>query len=295
MNERSTSSMGETLAQTLYRGMDRETLTRAYDNSGAVVDSPEWLQRWRKRSQALRAAPGHKLDMAYGSANNQKIDYFACGMPDAPLFVFLHGGYWQRNSRDMFSFVAKGPMAVGFDVAVVGYTLAPEASLSQILDECTWAIDFLLDRASSLGLTFDPRRVVAGGWSAGGHLAATLLAREHRLCGALTISGIFDLEPIFLCALNDKLGLNSDEVKHLSPMHSLAPSQPPMCVAFGADELPELQRQSRDYAEIATQAGAQVTLETLADRNHFSILDELYQQEGLLVACLQALVVERGS
>jgi arylformamidase len=270
----------------VYRGMDRDSLTRAYDNTGAVADSPAWLQRWRERSATLRARPGHTLDIAYGMGERQKIDYFSCGAPDAPLFVFLHGGYWQRNSRDMFSFVAEGPMARGFDVAVVGYTLAPEASLQQILDECTWAIDFLFDRVETLALNFNQRQVIVGGWSAGGHLAAALLAGEHRLKGALAISGIFDLEPIALCALNDKLGLSSDEAMRLSPLHRLSPRQAPACAAFGEDELPELRRQSADYALAATHVGASVSLAALPRCNHFSILEELYRKDGLLVRCL---------
>jgi arylformamidase len=270
----------------VYRGMDRDSLTTAYDNTGAVVDSPAWLQRWRERSAALRKRTGHTLDIAYGTGERQKIDYFACGTPGAPLFVFLHGGYWQRNSRDMFSFVAEGPLARGFDVAVIGYTLAPEASLQQILDECTWAIDFLFDRTETLALNFDQRQVIVGGWSAGGHLATALLAGEHRLKGALSISCIFDLEPIALCALNDKLGLGSEEAMRLSPLHRLSPRQAPVWAAFGEDELPELRRQSEDYALAATDVGASVSLAALPRCNHFSILEELYREDGLLVRCL---------
>jgi arylformamidase len=276
-------------SNSIYRGMDREALTKAYDNSGAVLDSPAWLQCWRERSDALRAKPGHTLDIAYGSGERQKIDYFACGTQHAPLFVFLHGGYWQRNSRDMFSFVAEGPMGSGFDVAVVGYTLAPQAGLQQILDECRGALDFLLDRAEALALGFDQRNVIIGGWSAGGHLAAALLTGEHRIQGALSISGIFDLEPIALCALNDKLGLSSDEAIRLSPLHSIAPSQPALCAVYGEEELHELQRQSIDYARAALAAGAHVQLESIAGCNHFSILEELYRQDGRLVRCLQTL------
>jgi arylformamidase len=272
-----------------YRGMDREALTKAYDNTGAVIDSPAWLQRWRERSAALRTKPGHTLDIAYGSGERQKIDYFACGTQHAPLFVFLHGGYWQRNSRDMFSFVAEGPMGSGFDVAVVGYTLAPQAGLQQILDECSWALDFLLDRADSLALRFDQRNVIVGGWSAGGHLAAALLTGEHRIKGALSVSGIFDLEPIALCALNDKLGLSGEEAMRLSPLHRIAPSQPALYAAYGEDELHELQRQSIDYARAALAAGADVRIESIAGCNHFSILDELYRKNGRLVRCLRTL------
>jgi arylformamidase len=273
----------------LYRGMDRATLTAAYDNTGAVQDSPLWLQRWRARSELLRAQPGHTLDIAYGSSQRQQIDFFACGAPKAPLFVFLHGGYWQRNSRDMFSFVAEGPLARGFDVAVVGYTLAPEAGLQQILDECSQALDVLFDRAEASELGFDPQNVIIGGWSAGGHLAAALLAVKSKVKGALAISGIFDLDPIALCGLNDKLGLSMEEANRLSPLHRVAASQPALCAAFGDDELPELRRQSQDYIRAALHIGAPVWLEPLPGRNHFSILEELYQPDGRLVRCLQRL------
>jgi arylformamidase len=131
--------------------------------------------------------------------------------------------------------------------------------------------------------------MIVGGWSAGGHLAAALLTGEHRIKGALSISGIFDLEPISLCALNDKLGLSYEEAVRLSPLHRIAPSQPALFAAYGEYELHELQRQSIDYVRAALGAGAHVRLESIPGCNHFSILDELYRKDGRLVRCLQTL------
>jgi arylformamidase len=289
MSEMLPADPAQTLANE-YRGMDRDALTRAYDNSGAVADSAQWLKRWSQRSADLRANPGHTLNMAYGDRERQEIDYFACGKPNRPLFVFLHGGYWQRNHRDMFSFVAEGPMAQGFDVAVVGYTLAPEATLQEMVDECSAAIRFLVDGAPEPKLEFDRTRVVVGGWSAGGHLAATLVNGDLALRGALSISGIFDLEPIWRSALNDKLGLSFDDVRRLSPLYRIEKSQPTICAAYGTEELPELQRQSTDYAQAAKAVGARVSVESLKGRDHFSILEELCRPDGKLVSLLQILV-----
>ena len=270
-----------------YRGMDRQSLGSAYDNTGAVLDSPDWLQRWRERSAVLRAGHDRLLDIPYGDGERQKLDYFACGKAQAPLFVFLHGGYWQRNSRDMFSFVAEGPLAHGFDVAVVGYTLAPQASLHAILMECHAALDYLMVADTSTGdMRFDRDQLFVGGWSAGGHLATTLSCSRTDIRGVLSISGIFDLEPVALCALNDKLQLSMEEAALLSPLHRVASSQTTVCAAVGTRELPELQRQSQNYLEAARSVNAPVWMEPIPDRNHFSILDELYLSDGKLVQAL---------
>src|SRR5215470_692548 len=118
----------------VYRGMDRVALDKAYNNSEAVADSPDWLARWRARSAEIRAAEGARLDLAYGQRPRAKLDYFSCGARQAPLFVFIHGGYWQRNEKETFGFVADGPRAHGIDVALPGYTLAPQARLTDIVE-----------------------------------------------------------------------------------------------------------------------------------------------------------------
>src|SRR5215831_11163406 len=157
-------------ATAIYRGMDRVALDAAYNNGAAVADSADWLVRWRELSAAVRASPRARLDIPYGSRPRARFDYFPCGAARAPLFVFIHGGYWQRNDKDMFAFLADGPRAHGIDVAVVGYTLAPEARLTDIVGEIRQALSVLRDRADEFG--FDRDRLFVGGWSAGGHLTA---------------------------------------------------------------------------------------------------------------------------
>lgn len=266
--------------------MDRVALDAAYNNSAAVADSPHWLERWRERSAARRAGAGVCLDVAYGARERTALDYFSAGVPGAPLFVFLHGGYWQRNAKDMFSFVAHGPNARGIDVAVVGYTLAPAARLFEIVDEVDQAIDFLAANAAQFG--FDPTRLVVGGWSAGGHLAAMASARPP-VSGALCISGIFDLEPIALCYLDAMLRLDAREIELLSPIRRTHLVKAPQSLVVGGDELPELRRQSALYADVSRRAGLRIRQRTLPGHHHFSILDEL-SAEGALTAELQALI-----
>ena len=136
--------------------MDSATLDAAYNNSAAVADSAEWLAKWRRRSVDLRATQGARLDVAYGSRERQRLDYLPSGATQAPLFVFIHGGYWQRNSKEDFAFVAQGPHARGIDVAIVGYTLAPTARLSDIVAEIRQALNFLKENADQFG--FNPRK-----------------------------------------------------------------------------------------------------------------------------------------
>src|SRR5215470_8550536 len=128
----------------------------------------------------------------------------------------------------MFAFIAEGPLARGINVALIGYTLAPSARLTQIVAEVRAGIDHLLESAGALG--FDRRRLLVSGWSAGGHLTAMGM-QDARVAGGLAISGIFDLEPIRLCYLNDALALDEREVAELSPPQRLPAGAGPLTIA----------------------------------------------------------------
>jgi arylformamidase len=274
-------------ASAIYRGMDRAALDAAYNNSAAVVDSADWLSRWRKLSAAVRASPRARLDVPYGSRPRARFDYFSAGAARAPLFVFIHGGYWQRNDKDIFAFLAEGPRAHGIDVAVVGYTLAPDARLTDIVGEIRQALSVLRDRADEFG--FDRDRLFVGGWSAGGHLTA-IVSDHPAFRGGLPISGIFDLEPIALNYLNEKLALDASEIATLSPLRVLGDRSPPLRLFVGSDELPELRRQSASYAQAARERGLPVALTVLPTRHHYSILDELSRPEGAITRALVELI-----
>jgi arylformamidase len=273
-------------ATPLYRGMKRAALDAAYNNGAAVADSAQWLARWGEASAMMRQKAGARLDIAYGKRPRARLDYLSCGATRAPLFVFIHGGYWQRNDKETFTFVAEGPLARGFDVAVLGYTLAPEARLREIVAEIKDALTFLSERTGDFG--FDGDRLFVGGWSAGGHLTAAVCGHP-AFAGGLPISGIFDLEPISLNYLNEKLKLEVSEIANLSPLRVLPPSMPPLRMFVGAKELPELQRQSVDYAQAARQHSLPVELSILPGHHHYSILDEIRRPDGALTGALCSL------
>jgi acetyl esterase/lipase len=272
----------------VYRSMDRQTLDAAYDNSAAVADSDWYLADWLRRSGALRARMPDHLDLAYGDAPRARLDFFAANRTGAPTLLFFHGGYWQRNAKEGFSFIAEGPLAHGFNVAVAGYTLAPESRMDGIVQEARAALHWLYEHITTLG--GDPARLCVGGWSAGGHLTAMLMD-EPLVAGGLAISGLFDLEPIRLSYLNDKLGLDAEEARRNSPLLNLPARAAKFIIAYGSDELPELKRQSREFGAAWTAHGLPGEMIEVADCNHYAVLEQLAQPDGLLA---KALAVSAG-
>jgi acetyl esterase/lipase len=263
--------------------MDRAALDAAYNNTGAVPDSAAIIAGWDRRSAAVAAAYPRHLDLRYGERERNRIDYFASAAKRAPVLAFIHGGYWQMRAKETFRFIAEGPLAHGIDVALIAYTLAPEATLTAIVAEIRAALDWLAQRVHDLG--GDAERIYASGWSAGGHLTAMSL--DHpAVRGGLAISGIYDLEPIRLSYLDEKLMLTAEEVERLSPLRRPAAFSRPIILAYGESELPELQRQSREFGAALAQAGATVTVAALPSHNHFSILEELASPTGKLTALL---------
>ncbi|HWK46931.1 MAG TPA: alpha/beta hydrolase [Stellaceae bacterium] len=274
----------------LYRGMDRAALDAAYNNGRAVATSPLILGDWRARSAAFRAARPQHLDLRYGPAERNRLDFFSAGAADAATLVFIHGGYWQRNAKEDFAFLAAGPLAHGINVALPGYTLAPTARLDDIVGEIRASLATIADPLTRLGT--NPARIYVAGWSAGGHLAASMMT-EPAVAGGLAISGIFDLEPIRLCYLNDKLALDEAEARRNSPLLQLPERAPRLLIAVGGGELPELRRQSSEYASAWAEAGLDVGFVELGNHNHFTILEELAAPDGKLTNLVCDLVAGR--
>jgi arylformamidase len=273
----------------LFRGMDRAALDAAYNNRQAVGD--EAVERhyadWKARTDRLRAARKPEIDLRYGDSERERLDFYAAGAPKAPTLVFIHGGYWQMNDKEPFSFVAEGPLAHGINVAVVEYTLAPAARMDRICAEIRRSVDWLLANLTRLG--GDPAKLYVSGHSAGGHLTSVAMA-EPRLAGGIAISGIFDLEPIRLNYLNEKLKLDEAEAARNSTIKHLPKQAGRLVVTVGANELPELVRQSKEYAEAWTRSGLKGSYLPLAGHDHFSILEELASPSGKLTQALRDLI-----
>jgi arylformamidase len=266
----------------IWRGMDRAALDAGYDNRAAVPDADRYFTDWAERSAETRAARPHRSNVRYGTNLAETIDVFDAANHNAPFLLFVHGGYWRALDKAEFSFVVEGPMSYGFAVGVMNYTLAPATSVEGIVAEVRRAVAWVAEKEAP------GRAIYIAGHSAGGHL--TVSAMDHpAVRGALAISGIYDLEPIRLSYLNDDVRLSAEEVERVSPIRRLPAQSAPLLVTVGADELPELRRQSADYwAAWATQglAGAMVSMK---GENHFSIVDDFARPEGLQTRMLAEL------
>ncbi len=276
----------------LYRGMDRAALDAAYNNTAAVGHArrEQYVAGWAARSDTLRRARPGRLDLRYGPGARHRLDVFPCGTPGAPTLAYIHGGYWQMNDKEPYAFLGEGVLPAGFNLALIEYTLAPAARLDAIVAEVRSAVAWLIEHAKELD--GDPARVFVGGHSAGGHLTAMAMT-DPRVAGGVAISGIFDLEPIRLNYLNEKLGLDAAEADRNSPVRHLPARSAPLVVAVGLGELPELIRQSEEFAAAWQRRGLPGRYLPLPGHDHFSILEELARPDGAILAALKALAGAR--
>jgi acetyl esterase/lipase len=272
----------------LYRDFDRKALDAAYNNTEHVGQArrDQYVAGWAARSDAFRATHKGRLDLPYGAAPRRRLDLFPCGRAGAPTVVYIHGGYWQANDKEPYAFLGEALLPAGWNLALVEYTLAPAARLDAIVAEVRAAVAWVIEHAAEHG--GDPRRVYVSGHSAGGHLTAMAMA-DGRVAGGVAISGLFDLEPIRLCYLNDKLRLDEAEARRNSPILHLPAHAAPLVVTVGLGELPELVRQSAEYAEAWRRRGLPGRYLPLPRHEHFAILEELARPDGAILAAFREL------
>jgi len=248
-----------------------------YNNRARVPDHQTVMAMWRETAEAARAARP-PLEIAYGPGEREVMDLFEAA-PDAPVAVFLHGGYWQALDRSWFSGLAPALAAHGVSLAVPSYDLAPSVRLGHILLQVRAAVEAVRERTGA--------RPVVFGHSAGGHMAACMLS-EGRASAAVAISGVFDLAPLIPTSLNIALRLDELEAAALSPVHWPVPngSTPGGTVldcVVGGDESPEFLRQSRMMADLWRAHGVETRYEALPGLNHFTVLDPLFDTDSALV------------
>jgi arylformamidase len=257
----------------------------AYDNNAAVKNSAALIAERNQASEALRASRQSFLDLPYGDRERTKIDLYPAADKIAPCLVFLHGGYWQRNSREVFAMLVEGVAAHGWSVAIPGYSLAPDASLTRIVAEISQSLDWLTQNGAAYGISGP---VILSGWSAGAHLVAMTL--DHpRVAAGLAISGVYELAPIRDTGLNNALKLTDKEVAVLSPLR-LPVVHKRLDIAYGTAELPALVFDAIQLHEARVAAGAPGKLCPIEGANHFSILAELRRPDGALVEIARKLV-----
>jgi arylformamidase len=268
-----------------WRSMSQQERDLGLNNGVHVPTSVDLVAGWDRRSQDKRAQYSDHLDLRYGPRERNRIDFFKAGKK-APTLLFIHGGYWQTRAKETFALFSDGPMAHGINVALTGYTLAPDATLDQIVGEIHAAIDFLAAQLPALG--GDDNRIVVAGWSAGGHLTSMALSNPNVRAG-MAISGIYDLEPIRHSYLNEKLRLDEATSQRNSPMMQPSGALKPLSLVAGDAELPLLRKQTADFAGHRAKYGLPVTYEEIPGANHFSIMAEMASPTGRITTLIRQL------
>jgi arylformamidase len=271
---------------------ERRALDAEYNLRAAVPEHLSYFARYEAASRALRARRRGRLDLAYGATPRQGVDLFLPDARDAPLLAFIHGGYWQSRDRKDFSFVAAPWLERGVAVALIGYELAPAVRMDAIVEQVRAGLAWLHRRAPSHGC--DPSRLFVAGHSAGGHLAAMALATDWRrfglpedlIKGVGAVSGVFDLEPIRLCYLNEVVGLDPDEARRNSPIHLPLYGRCPVTVAVGELETRAFHEQSRTYAAKLERAGWPCELLVQPGVDHFGIVMSMEDGAAPIVRAL---------
>ncbi|MBM3521760.1 MAG: alpha/beta hydrolase [Alphaproteobacteria bacterium] len=273
----------------VFRDFNQAELDAAYNNSAHVglAKRDAYLAHWAQRSDELRVQLKHERNIPYGPSPREILDWVPCGKSGAPTFAFIHGGYWQSNDKETSFHIAGGVVPQGINFVNLEYTLAPAKRMDDICQEIRRATQWLIDNLGRLG--GDPNRLFIGGHSAGGHLTAVALGNP-RVAGGMSISGLFDLEPIRLSVLNKLLAMDVLEARRNSPIHGLPKAAGRLFVAVGGGELSELQRQSVEFHAAWRVAGLSSEFVPLPSHDHFSVIDEIALPTGILSKALVRLM-----
>lgn len=251
----------------------------AYCNGAYIARADDYPAAWAAAAQGFRgrmtALGRARLDIAYGPAPRQRLDFFMPGGEPLGLAVFVHGGYWLAFDKSSWSHLAQGPLAAGWAVALPSYTLAPDASVGGISDEIGAAI------AHAAALVKGPIRL--SGHSAGGHLVCRMAcdgaplahAAQQRIVRVLSISGLHDLRPLKRTAMGPDLFRTPDEAAKESPALLEPVSGTRLTCWVGAGERPEFLRQSDLLANVWHGLGAETEVVREPGRHHFNVIDGL--------------------
>jgi len=266
-----------------------EDLEREYNARAAIPDHPGIFARWAEQGAMTRRRRAGLIDIPYGDDTDERLDFFPTPQRGAPLFVFIHGGYWRSLDKFDFSWIAPPFLDAGVAVAFLNYGLAPRVPVEEIVRQQLRAMAWLHGRAEELG--FDRSRIVVGGHSAGGHLTAMMMAVQWAAVdpalpadlvkGGVAISGIYDLEPLVpLAFINADLNLDRASARKVSPVHLPPSGGAQLITAVGALESGEFKRQTQLIrAAWPRNARAHVDVE---DANHLTVCDVLADPQSTL-------------
>lgn len=270
-----------------------------YNARESVPDFDACVRRYAESSARVRTRRPGVLDLRYGMGQDERLDLFlpAASHAPAPLFVFIHGGYWRAQRKEDAPVMAEAFNAAGAAVATLEYTLVPEATLGEVVREVRSAVAWLYQNVAAYGV--DPERIYVGGSSAGGHLAGMLVAPgwparygvpDDVIKGTLALSGLFDLRPLCDILPNTWLRLTPEQAAHQSPMFNLPEQAGPMLLAVGGLETQGFKNQTSAFEAAWNAAGLASTRIPTPHCNHFDLVNELEAPDSDLTRATLAMM-----
>ncbi|MGQ7844391.1 alpha/beta hydrolase [Granulosicoccus sp. 3-233] len=262
----------------------------AFENGAYIPGAAEMPAQWARDSQALRdqlsAAGRLDADIAYGSDVRQCLDIARPEGQSQGLVVIVHGGYWHKFDKSLWTFLARGCLARGWSVALPSYRLAPSVAMAEITQDIVDAVTFASQRVEG------PIRLT--GHSAGGHLVTRMLNEDvplassilQRMVQVVPISGIYDLRPLLAHPMNEALRLDMDQATAESPALHAPRTGTPLTLWVGAEERPEFLRQTRLLCERWSAQLPDTRGIYEPGKNHFSVIDALAETDSPLTECL---------
>jgi arylformamidase len=245
-----------------------------------------------RESGGVRSELDHSLDVPFGPTLAEHVDLYPAG-EDAPILIYVHGGFWYLRTSKEFGFVARGPVSRGVATVVTNYALCPRVTIDEIVRQTRAVVAWVYNNAHSFG--GDPGRIHVAGHSAGGHLVAMLLATDWEgeyglpndiLRGATAISGLFDLAPFPYTFLQPRLQLGWDQILRNSPILHIPDAAPPLLLAYGEDETDEFKRQSEEFIDAWRAKGLDAEALTLRGKNHYDVIDGFLDAESPLCSAI---------
>lgn len=267
----------------VFKGYTAQKLEQQYNARAAVPDCESIFEKWSACSADFRRQSNCELDVPYVSGERGTLDLFRPWRGDAPVHMFIHGGYWRAMDKSFFSFPAQGLVDKGALVAIANYALCPAASMDEIVQQIRFACKWLWRNCSNYG--GNPNAIHVSGHSAGGHLTAMMMATNwpdvasdlpaNLIKSGVAISGLFELEPLRYLSLNDDLRLDEKDVRLNSPIFLNPQVKAPLSLVVGEEESDEFQRQSYHFFETWGEKGASVEYIEMPNCNHFTIINQM--------------------
>lgn len=278
-------------------------LDRMYNNRARVPEHAAHFAAWARDSAVARQQQLCELDLPYGNGPNETLDIFPASRPEAPVLVFIHGGWWRSLDKADHSFIAPAFTQAGACVVLPNYALCPAVTVPDITLQMVRALAWTWRHVAQHG--GDPARITVVGHSAGGHLATMLLAcawpavapdlPKRVVKNALSISGLYDLDVVRrIPFLKADLRLTPAQVKKASPAWLPRPAHGQLATVVGADESAEFIRHN-GLMRAAWGARRVPVCEALPGLNHFSVVAALAQPTHRLHALALSLLAETAA